>query len=348
MRADQNVTTQGASTPSSRPGAPLPPGALTQLDWIRGLAAFSVLAGHVRGLFFVDYSDLEAPSRVEQVAYMATGLGHQAVIVFFVLSGFFIGYSVLIAHKAERFDGFDYSIRRFSRLYAVLVPALLITFLVDKLGIALFGSTGNVYGGDVNAPFLELPNIANQLGVVPLLGNLFQLQSITSMPEFGSNGPLWSLPYEAWAYVLFPLGVAVVRKPASIRSLAGGALCVAIFWAANRLLFLYFGIWLLGAAVARWWIAKDRTPDEAGGSAFGVVVALAAFTALAVIGRGRMLSSRALEDILLGLATAGLIVALLRSRRSWNPSRSAKAATWLAGFSYSLYLFHYPMGSAFL
>jgi peptidoglycan/LPS O-acetylase OafA/YrhL len=73
-----------------------------------------------------------------------------------------------------------------------------------------------------------------------------------------------------------------------------------------------------------------------------VVVAFVLFAVFAVLGRGRMLSSRALEDILLGVATAALVAALLRDRRSWIPSRSARAATWLAGFSYSLYLFHYP------
>ncbi|MCA9641154.1 MAG: acyltransferase family protein, partial [Myxococcales bacterium] len=138
MRVDKNVTAKGASLPTTRPTVPLPVGALAQLDWIRGIAAFAVLAGHVRGLFFVDYSDLPMPTRVQQVAYMLTGLGHQAVIVFFVLSGFFIGYSVLVAHTQQRFSGLDYGIRRFSRLYAVLVPALVVTFLVDSLGIFLF------------------------------------------------------------------------------------------------------------------------------------------------------------------------------------------------------------------
>ena len=68
----------------------LPPGTLADFDWLRGLAAVAVLAGHVRGLFFVDFGDLVAPGPFARLAYMATGLGHQAVVVFFVLSGFFI------------------------------------------------------------------------------------------------------------------------------------------------------------------------------------------------------------------------------------------------------------------
>ena len=38
-----------------------------------------------------------------------------------------------------------------------------------------------------------------------------------------------------------------------------------------------------------------------------------------------------------------MVAALLRNRRAWSASRGAKAATWLAGFSYSLYLFHYAV-----
>ena len=39
--------------------------------------------------------------------------------------------------------------------------------------------------------------------------NAFFLQTIVG-PTFGSNGPLWSLAYEWWYYVLFPLALGAV------------------------------------------------------------------------------------------------------------------------------------------
>lgn len=68
---------------------------LAWLDFVRGLSSIAVCAGHLRAALFVDFSQLSTPSLAQQVFYFATGLGHQAVMVFFVLSGFFVGGSIL-------------------------------------------------------------------------------------------------------------------------------------------------------------------------------------------------------------------------------------------------------------
>src|SRR5262249_807489 len=60
------------------------------LDLIRGLAAIAVLVYHVRYGFFVDYGELSAPDHFSFLFYSLTAFGHDAVMVFFVLSGFFI------------------------------------------------------------------------------------------------------------------------------------------------------------------------------------------------------------------------------------------------------------------
>ena len=60
------------------------------LDLLRGLAALLVLAGHARSYVFQSFFDLQqsgAPvSTLIRVFYFATGLGNQAVIIFFALS----------------------------------------------------------------------------------------------------------------------------------------------------------------------------------------------------------------------------------------------------------------------
>src|SRR2546426_11727302 len=78
----------------SSPPPPLQPATSAHLDMIRGLAACAVMWGHVRGLFFVDYGNLQAPTLMTKLLYEITGFGHESVMVFFVLSGFFISTAI--------------------------------------------------------------------------------------------------------------------------------------------------------------------------------------------------------------------------------------------------------------
>jgi hypothetical protein len=63
------------------------------LDLIRGLAAIAVLFYHVRYRFFFDYHDITTPSYFSFVFYTLSSFGHDAVMIFFVLSGYFISAS---------------------------------------------------------------------------------------------------------------------------------------------------------------------------------------------------------------------------------------------------------------
>jgi peptidoglycan/LPS O-acetylase OafA/YrhL len=322
----------------------LPSGALVDFDWMRAAAAWAVLIGHVRGLYFVDYGEVVGAGRGLQLWYLLTGLGHQAVIVFFVLSGFFIGYSVFEAHSRGRFDWRRYAARRISRLYVVLVPALLLTYATDSLGILRFGAHATVYGGEVNAPNLELPVIASRLGALDFFRNLLQLQHVFGFAEYGSNGPLWSLPYEFWAYALFPLCLFAVRGPGRFvtRALAAAAACT-LLGIARPTLTLYFAVWLMGALVAYTWLRRPRSMNDRAWPRLALGLAWLAFAATTVIARVRLLGSRPVEDLLLGLAACFLLMAHLRRAAAWEEPRGKRAASWLAGFSYTLYLIHYPI-----
>lgn len=64
------------------------------LDLLRGLAALLVLLGHWRNLLFIDYPQLTAHKAMLAVPYILSSAGHQAVVIFFVLSGYLISGSV--------------------------------------------------------------------------------------------------------------------------------------------------------------------------------------------------------------------------------------------------------------
>ena len=68
---------------------------LLHLDFLRGLSALLVCMGHLRNVFFVNYNEvLVVDSYLINFFYFITSLGHEAVMVFFVLSGFLVGGSL--------------------------------------------------------------------------------------------------------------------------------------------------------------------------------------------------------------------------------------------------------------
>jgi len=158
------------------------------LDMVRGCAALLVCVDHLRHADFVDYWSLDPkPGALDKLFYLLTTQGHNAVMIFFVLSGFFIAGSVVTEHGNKTWSWARFAVRRLSRLYVVLVPALVLTLLWD-------------YGTQRLAPGAHV----GDHGLGALGANLLFVQSIFG-PVYGSNFPLWSIAYEFWYYVMFPL-----------------------------------------------------------------------------------------------------------------------------------------------
>lgn len=327
-------------------GTVLPSRALDDLNWMRGLAAVAVLAGHVRGLFFADYEVVKHSPLIGAI-YLATGFGHQAVVIFFVLSGFFIGSSVALTTKDGSWSWFRFASRRLTRLYVVILPALLLTFVWDTVGMTVWGATG-IYAGNIDAPSLALPNVPDTLTLPTLAGNLGFLQELV-VPPFGSNGPLWSLSYEAWAYATFPLLFRAAFGNGQLRARLGiAAIGSLILVLAGSLFRFYFCVWCLGALVATAWA---RYPFRRVGPGL-TAVAVGALVVALLVARLRLLGSRWGEDLCLGVAVAGLIATrLARQVSSEAPVRlrsrtRLRYSSWgerLAGFSFTLYATHYPV-----
>src|ERR1035438_1552489 len=114
---------------------------LANLDLLRGLAALLVCAGHLRAFLFVHFGEVKSPGAFDRLFYLGTGLSHQAVVIFFVLSGYLVGGSVFSAYQAGRWSWPNYALRRMSRLWVVLLPALVLTLALDSLGRCL-GTAG--------------------------------------------------------------------------------------------------------------------------------------------------------------------------------------------------------------
>jgi peptidoglycan/LPS O-acetylase OafA/YrhL len=65
------------------------------LDALRGIAALLVAFGHVRLMLITDARDLKHLTLLAKFFYFITNLGSSAVMIFFVLSGFLVGSSMV-------------------------------------------------------------------------------------------------------------------------------------------------------------------------------------------------------------------------------------------------------------
>ena len=312
----------------------LSPVASVHLDAIRGVAALLVAASHVRLLFLRSWTSIDAGwhTPVSAAFYSLTALGHQAVVVFFVLSGFLVGGAAVRALQTGRWSMAEYGAARASRLYTVVVPALALTLAADAVTHALPG--GAAWFTQPIASFSDTP-IAERSGLGTLLGNLVFLQTIT-VPAFGSNMALWSLANEFWYYVAFPpLLLALSAEGGTHRLVwAGGAL--ALWLVLPAFLLVGFAVWLLGAGVA---VLSARM--EIGATwriAAGLLLA-------ATVGAGLLNRiPSAVADPVLGIAFAAWLLTLTARDDGEAPAGPVVAAVrGLASMSFSLYAVHLPV-----
>ena len=163
-------------------------------------------------------------------------LAQEAVMVFFMLSGFVVSWSVQSSRSPWCFR--RYFFKRFIRIYSVWFFAMVF------LWILCFAS------GDskVSVDYLDF------------IFNLLMLQDFTygkpavlAEPLLG-NTPLWSLHYEWWFYMLFPVLLLTPKYQQRVHIVGIVSLLAACLYAYSpnfiyRLLF-YFSIWWIGVYAA--------------------------------------------------------------------------------------------------
>jgi peptidoglycan/LPS O-acetylase OafA/YrhL len=318
--------------------------AADDLDLIRGLAAIAVLIYHIRYRFFYDYADMHNADWFSKVFYGMTSFGHDAVIVFFVLSGYFISASVLRDGAKVRWSWTRYAINRLTRLYLVLLPGLLLTVFWDRLGLRYFPDH-HIYTGAPQPWINDFSPVVKRLGVGTFAANAFFLQTVLA-PPLGSNEALWSLSNEFWYYVLFPLTwFALVWRTSWVKSLGGLALGGLLLVFVGKQIAIYFPIWLLGTAacvapVIRVWNRPHSWLST--GIALATFCTVLVATHLSIFKRA-LGDSQAAVDYLNGLVFAVVLYFIIHNQSSTADGAYAIWSRALAGFSYTLYIVHLPL-----
>jgi len=208
---------------------------LYKLDAVRGFAAFYVIFHHVLPhsyrLFNINVGVLFR-------------FGQEAVILFFLLSGFVINYSFELG-KDKSFK--SYFIKRFTRVYIPLIFILLLGFVIENIKT----------------------NGAEGIQFYQLLGNLFMLQDKSNLkpgvivePYMG-NDPLWSLSYEWWFYMLyFPICSYLKSKESRHKIVFFSSIFAAAAYqfSPNFIfrLIMYFGMWWVGVYLSDLVLSKKK------------------------------------------------------------------------------------------
>lgn len=258
--------------------------------------------------------------------YFITGLGYQAVIVFFIISGFLVGGNIIMSLEDLRLRVF--LLNRLSRLWIVVIPSILFTLVVD---IYFYNQTNAYLTTTTNSfPRAELYSIE----FITLLGNIFFLQEIY-YPTFGSNGPLWSLSYEFWYYMMFFFLFSALKNLFQIKALPFFvSFLVILIWLPNELSIL-FPLWLMGA-VARPIYERFIFPTRL----FFVFVLL--FLTIICLSRLKILDG-VLSSYSIALATVLLIITSKNIENLLSARALKQTVFWTANISFSLYLFHFPL-----
>lgn len=289
------------------------------LDALRFIAAFMVLLSHARNVFFPAFSDLPAGQQnILSMAFtMFCRMGHEAVIIFFVLSGFLVGGRGWERIQNGTMHIGSYSIDRFSRIYPPLLTAIIFYFVTSCV------IPGTPFSWEI------------------AIGNLFNLQGICCKSLVS---PFWSLSYEVWFYIF--LGVLAFLLNASKDS----AKCIGIILLVGAtsvfvlgLKMHYLLIWLMGAVA---YIVRPQKKN--------IFVLLASFIGFfaSVVYWQLSKDTQSLEvaiegtnkefvEIIMSLMACLFIQQVLL----FEPKRrfAVKAEKWIgnmAKFSYTLYLSH--------
>ncbi len=295
------------------------------LDLLRLLAALAVVFSHA------NMTQLVARS------YLPNSFGHNAVVVFFLLSGYVIAY---VTNTKEN-NWTHYWISRLARVYSVAIPAILLTVVCDRIGSWLNPA---FYAGNITTHDYALIRVAASLAFAN------ELWFVSIMPF--SNSPYWSICYEMAYYFLYAiwcfsdskwrnwylLGAALLIGPKILLLAPVWLLGVMLYHHRDMRISAFMGwsLWLgsiLAIILFQWFDLTTliaRHLEQTIGSRW---FALLHF------------SKRFLGDYVLALLIAGNFVGFraIADQFDWFWQIAGKAIRFIAGYTFSVYLFHLPL-----
>jgi len=200
----------------------------TLLNIFRLFAAIAVFLGHTNFYwFFSGHTSGLGPQN-----------GQDYVIIFFVLSGFVISWSI---DRKKDYHFKQYLFDRMVRLWSVALPALCLGAILDHFGRSIHPQTyGSIFSSD-------------HLSFKYLISSLFLHESWFLSVRPGTNAPFWSLSYEFFYYLIF--GAIALLPSLKTKLCFGLAICLV----AGPKVLILFPCWLVGCI--SYWGCRNLRPN---------------------------------------------------------------------------------------
>ncbi len=298
---------------------------LYKLEALRGFAAIYVVAHHSLPAHFhrfgIDWGYL-------------IRFGQEAVILFFLLSGFVIHYSY---QNASDRSFRTYFLKRFTRIYIPLLFVFPMTYAFVSYHV----------GKPVDPDWTTL------------VGNLLMVQNLANWGQevivkpYMLNKPLWSLTYEWWFYMLyFPLASRIAdsdrRTRVVLLTSIAAAFCYLLLPNIVPRTLMYLGLWWCGVALAELFLRGERIDLRAIRLPLITLVIIDSILAFNLwwnfdlLPEASLSTSPLIELRHFGFATVALIAAVCWHRFDWiGFDRLFKPFAVLAPISYGMYVSHY-------
>lgn len=306
---------------------------LDYIDGLRGLAALFVVLHHA---FEQTWPILVYPdSRPPRLVWLFLGwlrYGHYAVTFFITISGFCLMIPV-IRSGSLRGGLRGFAKGRVRRILPPYYAALIISIVIAGLFLKIH--THTLY--DDSLPVTLQGVIFHFL----LIHNWFN----ATRPQI--SGPFWSIAVESQIYILFPVLLAVfMRRGMKAFILVSAAislvLLLALGWALTPQYLLVFTMGMFASLKAFGAPAGSDLDLRVPGWLKWLGATALVITCASILRThgGRLVTA----DILVGVMSAYLLFSVTRNPN--NPVRrfaSLGPIVWVGGFSYSLYLIHFPL-----
>lgn len=313
-------TTEGRSWANTIPSG--------RLDFLRGVAAVYVVFNHARGHLFAGGSVISSAHSLGWLDYLqlallqATSLGTEAVILFFVLSGFAMAHSIRYTRSISTFY-----LKRTIRIWPAYLLAVALAFGFALLILQLSDANSVRRGVETTGwGFADLVKMALYVDVNSVLTDQF-----------------WSLPHEVIFYILCPLLLVSLNRvrifwAISITMTVGGALNLELYndlTMGGDLIYQHFYtllVFFMTGAMAYYY--QHLIPRV---SPFWLAIVVIAYV-IVLLALNFNVSYG--WDLVRSSLTVSLSVILIRN----VPAKIYKLRSLNWGhFSYSIYLFHFQL-----
>lgn len=312
------------------------------MDALRGVSALIVACVHAFQVFLLPYFGLGSLSHI-LTSLMAT----HAVTMFFIVSGFMIYISTLRHRNADgSFQSVKFAEARIFRIYPPLIAAITLTILVYFAihFLGLHGSESFRLGGEL---FVTRERAILEWSALPSTFFLLYGAVPFAPPPLNMDGPLWTLGYEWWFYILVFL-LARLWNGWSLSILVPLTAVIVMLLIGRNALFLWFLlIWLSGFWLGHIYIQGQLSADRFWQKT--AIFACGALITMFILGREHLI-----RDLLNPFDTpsaqklmvvVGVFFTLAVSIfvRHASGLRIHNSISNLAQFSYTLYVIHYPL-----